>query len=100
MKKVIGATEIRNHMGRLLNRVHKGEEHLLIEKLGIPVAALISIKDYEEYQRLLSQHLLKDLGKKLGREAKRQGLTEEELRQEIKGTRREVFHERYGDLNS
>ncbi len=39
-KKYIGATEVRNKLGRLLNRVHRREAHLVVEKLGIPVAAI------------------------------------------------------------
>ncbi|NJN82553.1 MAG: type II toxin-antitoxin system Phd/YefM family antitoxin [Caldilineaceae bacterium] len=48
----LGATELRNQLGKLLNRVQARKEHLLIEKLGIPVAAVISMEEYEEYQRL------------------------------------------------
>ena len=98
MKKVIGATEVRNKLGRFLNRVYHGEEHLVIEKLGIPVAAIISMKDYEQYRRLLAESMLKGLGSKVGAEAKRQGLTQEQLSKEIEETRREVFQENYGEL--
>jgi prevent-host-death family protein len=98
MQKIIGATEVRNNLGRLLNRVHRREEHLVVEKLGIPVAAIISIQDYEQYRRLLSQNMLRDLGRKIGAEANKQGLTEEQLLEELRETRREVFKEQYGDL--
>lgn len=98
MQKKIGATEARNNLGRLLNRVHQREEHLVVEKLGIPVAAVISIVDYEHYQRLLVAEMLEDLGRKVGTEAKKQGLTEDQLLEELAETRREVFQERYGDL--
>ena len=38
MQVTIGATEVRNNFGNLLNRIHQGDEHLVVEKLGIPVA--------------------------------------------------------------
>jgi len=94
--KHIGTTEVRNKLGRLLNRVHRREELLVVEKLGIPVAAIISMADYEHYQRLLAQEYHRELGKKLGREASRQGLTEEQLVAEMEDDRRAVYEEMYG----
>jgi len=95
-KRYIGATEVRGKLGRLLNRVHRREEHLVVEKLGIPVAAIISMEDYEHYQRLLVQERHRKLGKKLGEAAKRQGLTEEQLIAEMEEDRRAVYKEMYG----
>lgn len=99
-KKTIGATEARKNLSQLLNQVHRREEHLVVEKLGIPVAAIISMQDYERYQRFLAQQRLKDLGRKVGAEADRQGLTEEQLFEELEQTRQEVFKERYAELSS
>lgn len=96
MKKVIGATEVRNHLGTLLNRVHRGDEHLVIEKLGIPVAVVISMKDYEQYRRFLAEQMLKDLGRKMGAEAERKGLTEEKLIEQMEEDRAAVYEEMYG----
>lgn len=97
MQKIIAATEVRNKLGELLNRVYRREEHLVVEKLGIPVAAIISMKDYEQYQRMLASLRLTDLARKVGAEAERQGLTEEKLHQELRKTRKEVFAETYGE---
>lgn len=96
MKKTVGATEARNKLGKLLNRVHRGQEHLVIEKLGIPVAAVINMNDYEHYRRLLAQEHLRELSRALGREAKKQGLTEEQLMAEMEEDRRVVYEELYG----
>lgn len=98
IQKVISATEVRNKLGRLLNRVYRHEEHLVVEKLGIPVAAIISMRDYEQYRRLLAKQALDRLGPKLGQEAERQGLTEEGLEEEVRKARREVFAEMYGEI--
>ena len=98
VKKIIGATEARKNFSQLVNRVHRREEHLVVEKLGIPVVVIISMQDYEQYQRFLAQRMHKDLGRKMGAEAKKQGLTEEKLFEELDRTRQEIFEERYGDL--
>jgi prevent-host-death family protein len=47
----VPASEARVHLGEMLRRVHRGE-HIMIEKGGIPTAALIDVHDYEEYRRL------------------------------------------------
>lgn len=99
MRKVIGATEVRNKLGRLLNRVHQGEEHLVVEKLGIPVAAIISMKDYEHYRRLLAEEMLKDVGQRMGAEIQRQGLTEKQLLELMEEDRADVYERLYGQDN-
>jgi len=96
VKKVVGATEVRNRLGRLLNRVHRGEEHLVVEKMGIPVAAVISMRDYEHYCRLLAAEKLKNLGHRMGAEARRQGLTEEQLIEEMEEDQTAVYQQMYG----
>lgn len=96
MRRTIGATEMRNNLGNLLNKVHRGEEHVLIEKLGIPVAALISAQEYEQFRRWLTTHMLNDLGRRMSAEAQRQGLTEEQLIDAMEADREAVYQEIYG----
>ncbi len=98
MQKVVPATEVRNNLGEFLNRVYRREEHLVVEKLGIPVAAIISMQEYDQFRRLLAQRQLIDLGRKVGAEASRKGLTEEQLLDELATTRKEIFRKKYGDL--
>jgi len=47
----VPASEARVHLGEMLRRV-RGHEHIIIEKGGVPAAALIDVSDYEEYQLL------------------------------------------------
>jgi prevent-host-death family protein len=96
MQITMGATEVRNHFGKFLKQVHRGQEHIVVEKSGIPVAALISMKEYEQFRRWLSQQLLHDLGRKMGAEAQRQGLTEEKLMELMEEDREAIYQERYG----
>ncbi len=93
MKTVIGATEVRNHFGKFLSDVYRGEKHLVVEKGGIPVAALISMKEYEEFRRWLARNLLNELGRNMGAVAKRHGLTEEQLLEEMEEDRKAVAHQ-------
>ena len=96
MKKTVGATEARNNLGKLLNRVNRREEHVVVEKMGIPAAVMISIQDYEHYQRLLAAEMLQDLGRRIGAEAERQGLTEDQLIEEMEEDREAVYQEMFG----
>ena len=89
MQVTIGATEV---------RIHQGSEHLVVEKLGIPVAVLISVKEYEQFQHWQAAQLHQTLSQSVSREAEAQDLTEEELLNELRDTRRQVFNETYGDL--
>ncbi len=47
----VPASEARIHLGEMLRRVRKGE-HIVIEKGGLPAAALIDVSEYEELMRL------------------------------------------------
>ena len=94
----IGVTEVRKNFGRLLNLVHRGEEHVVVEKLGMPVAAIISIQDYDKFRQLLAQRMHRELGRKVGAEALKQGLTPEQLLEEIEETRKTLFKEDYAEL--
>src|SRR5204862_6151370 len=84
----VNVTEVRNRLGEILNRINRGEERVVVEKSGVPVAAIISLREYEQFQRVMAERALTELVRHNGAEADRQGLTEEELLQELKDTRR------------
>jgi hypothetical protein len=56
----------------------------------------MNMDDHEHHRRLLAQQHLQELGRALGREAERQGLTEEKLIEEMEKDRRVVYLELYG----
>jgi prevent-host-death family protein len=96
---VIKASEGHRAFGKLLKRVYRSDEHLIVERDGFPVAVLMS---YQEYQNLNREHALetfKQFSRDLGREVEKQGLTEEQLLHELKETRQEIYKEQYGDLD-
>lgn len=47
MDTIVSAMEIRNRLGDLLSRILYRGERFVIERRGKPVAALISIEEYE-----------------------------------------------------
>jgi prevent-host-death family protein len=55
MTKTLKASEARQQFSELLNQVFKGETRVLVEKSGIPVAAIVSTTDLNKLQQLESQ---------------------------------------------
>jgi prevent-host-death family protein len=52
MTKTIKASVARQHFSQLLNEVFHKESRVLVEKSGIPVAAIISAEDFKRLARL------------------------------------------------
>jgi prevent-host-death family protein len=95
IKTVIGATEVRNHFGKLLNEVYRGAGYVVVEKAGIPVADLVNMKEYEEFRRWLARKLMQEMGRKMSPEYKRRGVTEETLIDLMEEDRDAVFQQMY-----
>ena len=93
----IGATEVRNNFSTLLKRVYRGKEHLVVEKGGIPVAALIGIREYEAFRYWLAQEVGKSLGIGMERQAEELGLDEDSLLRSLKEDRAAVYQDLYGE---
>jgi prevent-host-death family protein len=49
------ASEVRQHWSPLINKVFRGEVRVVVEKSGIPVAAIISVADLERLSQLESE---------------------------------------------
>lgn len=92
----VGATEARSHFADLLKRVHRGKEHLVIEKGGIAVAALIGMREYDDFQRWRAQQELRSLGQAMADRAQRAGMDEAELTAALEMDRRAVYAAYYG----
>ena len=45
----ISATEAKNRFGDMLRRAYRSQEHLIVERGGIPVVAIVPISDYEQF---------------------------------------------------
>ncbi len=47
MIKVVTATEAKNRFGDIIRRAYMGEEHLIVQRDGILVVAIVPMTDYE-----------------------------------------------------
>src|SRR4051794_14366751 len=50
--QTINATDVRQHWSELLSEVFKEQKRLVVERSGVPVAAIISARDLERFQRM------------------------------------------------
>ena len=55
MTQTMKASDVRAKWANLLNKVYKGETEVVVEKSGIPVAAIVSAKEYEKLKRIQAQ---------------------------------------------
>jgi prevent-host-death family protein len=55
MTQVINVTEARQKWSQLLNKVFRSRTRVIVEKSGIPVAAIISAEELERFNRLEEQ---------------------------------------------
>lgn len=46
--RVVTATEAQNKFGEIIKRAYASDEHLIVERDGIPVVAIISITTYQQ----------------------------------------------------
>ena len=97
VQAIVTATEVRRRFGEMLKRAHNEDEHLIVERDGYPLAVIVP---YDDYQTLMREHALRafdGFSRRLGREAEAQGITEEQLAEDLEAAKGEVFRERYGD---
>jgi prevent-host-death family protein len=92
----IKASEGHRAFGKLLKRVYRSDEHLIVERDGFPVAVIMSYQEYEKLTRQQAMDAFDRLSHGLGHEAERQGLTEEQLAEEIKSVKHDLYEEQYG----
>jgi len=70
-------TKARVNLGALIRRVHNNKEHFILEKDGIPVAALLDVDEYEDYLDMQDPELKQQI--KEGHKEYRQGKLTEDL---------------------
>ena len=52
MTQTMNISEVKNQLSSVVNRVYRKETRVLVEKSGIPVAALVSADDLSRLQQL------------------------------------------------
>ncbi|MFN8560028.1 MAG: type II toxin-antitoxin system Phd/YefM family antitoxin [Dehalococcoidia bacterium] len=98
MTQTIAASEARQHFSQLLNQVFRREKRVVIEKSGVPVAALVSADDLEQLRRFEEQRREDFAVLDRIREAFR-GVPAEEIEQEVARALAEVRAERRSRAN-
>lgn len=59
MTQVMKASDVRQQWSQLLNKVFRNQTRVVIEKSGIPVAAVISAEDLEKFVQMEEQRMEK-----------------------------------------
>ena len=93
---VVPASEGHRAFGKLLQRVYRSDEHLIVERGGYPVAVLLSYREYERLRQERAIAAFDQFSRSLGKEIQRQGLDEDALVQDVRNMKREIYEERYG----
>jgi prevent-host-death family protein len=101
----IPATQAQRKFGELVRRVFSGKEHFVVEKDGLPVMAIISMKEYDEFLQERERHeqdkqerlkKFRRAARAIGEEFERQGLTEEDVDAMVEATRQRLYEEKHG----
>jgi len=95
-RSAISATQARIRFGEVIKRAYVSQEPVVVEKDGIPVVVILSFPYYEQMLREVKLARFERLSRTAGLEAERQGLTEEQLEQEMEKIREQVYQEAYG----
>jgi prevent-host-death family protein len=108
MPVTISATDVHRKFGDLVRRVFSGREHFIVEKEGLPVAAIISIPEYEELMQEREQNQqdkerrlkqFQEAARAIGEEVEQSGLSEEEILEQVEQVRQRIHDEHYGKHN-
>jgi prevent-host-death family protein len=96
----IPSTQVQRKFGEVVRRVYTGQEHFVVEKDGLPVMAIISMQDYEEFlkERERQQHLksFAQAARAIGEAVEQTGLTEDEILEKLEEARQRVHERGYG----
>lgn len=99
MARHVSAQEARAHFAEITDRVHYTGEPVIVEKLGQPSVALVSLSDFDILERLRREKAAGDFARLAAhpaRETNGAEPSEEEIVKSAKRTREELSRERYG----
>jgi prevent-host-death family protein len=100
----VRSTDVQRNFRDVVNRAGSGREHIIVERDGLPVIAIISMAEYEalikerEQREEEVEHRLKrfeQAARSIGEEMARQGLSEEDVEAQVEKTRQRLYNERY-----
>ncbi len=93
---IVKASEGHRSFGKLLRRVFRSDEHLIVERDGYPVAVILSYQEYEKLRREQAVAAFDRFSRAFGKELEERGISEEELMADLEEAKREVFDKQYG----
>ena len=93
MTQTLKASDVRSNWSQLLNQVFRGETEVVVEKSGIPVAAIVSAQDYQKLQQI-KQARERDFAVLDRMRAAFRGQTDEEIEKNVNEAVKEVRKER------
>ena len=93
MTQTLKASDVRSNWSQLLNQVFRGETEVLVEKSGIPVAAIVSAQDYQKLQQV-KRAGARDFAVIDGMRASFHDQTDEEIKKNVNKAVQEVRKER------
>ena len=82
-KAVVTASELQRASGKVLKRVALGQEHLIVERAGYPVAVMLSYSEYELLLRAQASQAGQDLVRALGPAVEQQALAVVQVTEEL-----------------
>lgn len=98
MTQVMKASDVRQQWGQLLNKVFRNQTRVVVEKSGIPVAAVISAEDLQKFTQMEEQRERRfQVLDRIGEAFK--DVPEEEIDREVKRALAEVRQEKRSRLN-
>lgn len=105
MRVTIRSTDVQRKFGDVVKRAASGQEHIIVERDGLPVIAIISMAEYDAFirEREQRQARLKRFeasARAIGEEFERLGLSEDEVLESLEATRQQLHEERYGKSQS
>ena len=108
--RIVSATEAKNNFGAIIKSAYASDEHLIVEKSGIPVVVIIPMADYQQWMnrgdspldaadRMRAEQRRAEAGRKLKEimaqmHAHMPDVPEEEVDRDIEQAIREVRAER------
>ena len=92
---IVTASELQRSSGKVLKRVAQENQHLIVERDGYRVAAMMPYPEYESLMRLRAVEAHRQLGRILGARVEQRGLSEKQLSDDLEAAKRQVHAERY-----
>lgn len=98
MRVQLRSTDVQRHFKDVVNRAGSGREHIIVERDGLPVIAIISMAEYDALmrERERQQERFERAARAIEEKVGELGMSEEELMQHLELTRQRLYDERHG----